>query len=67
MADIFSKKKRSQIMATVSSKDTKSEVLVRKMLFSKGFRYQKNDKRYVGKPDIILPKYGAIIFIHGSH
>jgi DNA mismatch endonuclease (patch repair protein) len=63
--DIFSKSKRSEIMAKVSGKDTKPEILVRKFLFSKGFRYRKNVKELPGKPDIVLPKYKAIIFIHG--
>lgn len=65
MSDVFSKNKRSQIMAKISGKDTKPEILVRKFLFSKGFRYRKNDRRIAGKPDIVLPKYKTIIFIHG--
>jgi DNA mismatch endonuclease (patch repair protein) len=52
-------------MAKVSSKDTKPEIVVRKYLFSKGFRYRKNVKDLPGKPDIVLPKYKTIIFIHG--
>jgi DNA mismatch endonuclease (patch repair protein) len=52
-------------MSNISSKDTKIEVLVRKFLFSKGFRYRKNDRRYPGRPDIVLPKYNTVIFIHG--
>ncbi len=44
---------------------SKSEEIVRHFLFSKGFRYRKNDKRYAGKPDIVLPKYKTIIFING--
>lgn len=46
-------------------KDTKIEVEVRKYLFSKGYRFRKNDKRYPGKPDIVLPKYHVAIFVHG--
>ena len=65
MPDIFSRKKRSEIMSKISGKETKPEIIVRKFLFSKGFRYRKNDKRYPGKPDIVLPKYKTIIFIHG--
>jgi len=65
MADIFSKSKRSEIMSKISGKETKPEILVRKFLFSKGFRYRKNDKRLAGKPDIVLPKYKTTIFIHG--
>jgi DNA mismatch endonuclease (patch repair protein) len=63
--DIFSKSKRSDIMSKVSDKDTKPEILVRKYLFSKGFRYRKNVNDLSGKPDIVLPKYKTIIFIHG--
>lgn len=65
MSDIFSKKKRSKIMSSVSAKDTKPEKIVRKHLFAQGFRYLKNDKRYSGTPDIVLPKYDTIIFVHG--
>jgi DNA mismatch endonuclease, patch repair protein len=65
MSDVFTKNKRSQIMAKISGKDTKPEILVRKFLFSEGFRYRKNDNRIAGKPDIVLPKYKTIIFIHG--
>ncbi|MCK5598700.1 DNA mismatch endonuclease Vsr [bacterium] len=65
MSDIFSKKKRSQIMSKIGGKDTRIEKIVRSYLFSKGFRFRKNDKRYPGTPDIVLPKYNTIIFVHG--
>jgi len=65
MTDIFSKQKRSDIMSKILGKETKPEILVRKYLFSNGFRYRKNDKRYPGKPDMVLPKYKTVIFIHG--
>jgi len=65
LADIFSKKKRSEIMSNISGKETKPEILVRKFLFSKGFRFRKNDSRYLGEPDIVLPKYKTVVFIHG--
>jgi len=65
MADIFSKDKRSQIMSKISGKATKPEILVRKFLFAQGFRYRKNDKQLPGKPDIVLPKYKTVIFVHG--
>lgn len=65
MTDIYSKNKRSGIMSKISGKETKYEILVRKFLFEKGFRYRKNDKRLPGRPDIVLPKYKTIIFIHG--
>ena len=52
-------------MSKISSKDTKPEILVRKFLFSKGFRYRINVKTLPGKPDIVLPKYKTVIFING--
>lgn len=52
-------------MSKIHGKETKPEALVRKFLFSQGFRYRKNDKRYPGKPDIVLPKYKTVVFIHG--
>ena len=52
-------------MSRIKGKDTKIEIEVRKYLFSKGYRFRKNDKRYPGKPDIILPKYHVAIFVHG--
>ena len=63
--DIYSKQKRSEIMSTISGKETKPEIIVRKFLFSEGFRYRKNDKRYPGRPDIVLPKHKTAIFVHG--
>ncbi|AFU19888.1 very short patch repair endonuclease [Actinobacillus suis] len=65
MTDIFSPQKRSEIMSRVKSKNTKPEIIVRTFLFSMGFRYRKNDKRYAGVPDILLPKYKTAIFVHG--
>jgi len=65
MADVHSKETRSYNMSRIRSKDTKPELIVRKFLFSKGFRYRLNDKRLPGKPDIVLPKYKTVIFIHG--
>ena len=65
MSDIYSKSKRSEIMSHISSKETKPEILVRKFLFANGFRFRKNVKELPGKPDIVLPKYKTIIFIHG--
>lgn len=52
-------------MRRIKGKDTKIEVEVRSWLFSRGFRFRKNDKRYPGKPDIVLPKYKTVIFING--
>lgn len=52
-------------MSRIRGKDTQVEVKVRKYLFSKGFRYQKNVTDLPGKPDIVLPKYKTVVFIHG--
>lgn len=52
-------------MSRIHGKDTDPELRVRSWLFSHGFRYRKNDKRLPGKPDIVLPKYKTVIFVHG--
>lgn len=59
------KEARSYCMSRIRGKDTTPEVLVRRYLFSKGFRFRKNDRRYPGHPDIVLPKYKAAVFING--
>ena len=56
---------RSYNMTQIRSINTKPEVLVRKYLFMRGLRYRKNDKRYPGKPDIVMPKYRTIVFVNG--
>ena len=65
MSDIFPRAKRSVIMSKISGKETKPEVMVRKYLFAKGFRYRKNVKDLPGKPDIVLSKYKTVIFVNG--
>lgn len=65
MSDVFSKEKRSEVMSKIKGKDTEMEVKVRSYLFKQGYRFRKNDKRYPGKPDILLPKYKTAIFING--
>ena len=65
MTDVHSPATRSYNMSRISGKNTKPEELVRKYLFSKGFRYRKNDKRLPGKPDIVLPKYKTCVFVNG--
>jgi DNA mismatch endonuclease, patch repair protein len=56
---------RSYNMSQIKGKNTKPEMLVRKFLFSKGFRYRVHVKTLPGKPDIVLPKYKTVIFVHG--
>ena len=65
MADVHDKKTRSYNMSRIKGKNTKPEEIVRSYLFANGFRYRKNDKRYPGTPDIVLPKYKTVIFVHG--
>ncbi|WP_459935417.1 very short patch repair endonuclease [Fundidesulfovibrio butyratiphilus] len=63
--DIFTKEKRSEIMRKVKSKDTGPEKKVRSMLHSLGYRFRLHRKDLPGTPDIVLPKYKTIIFVHG--
>jgi DNA mismatch endonuclease (patch repair protein) len=65
VADVHTPEQRSYNMSRIRGKDTKPEELVRKYLFSQGFRYRKNDVRLPGKPDIVLPKYKTVIFVNG--
>lgn len=65
MADVHTPEQRSYNMSRIRNKNTKPEELVRRHLFSKGFRYRKNDSRLPGKPDIVLPKYKTVIFVNG--
>lgn len=63
--DVDSKEVRSYNMSQIKGQNTKPEEIVRKYLFAKGFRYRKNDRRLPDTPDIVLPKYKAIIFVNG--
>ena len=63
--DLWDKKKRSAVMAKIRSKDTKPELIVRRYLWSRGYRYRKNVRGLPGTPDIVLRKYGVVIFVHG--
>ena len=53
------------MMSGIRSKDTKPELLIRKGLHVRGFRFRLHDKHLPGKPDLVLPKYSAVIFVHG--
>lgn len=65
MADIVSPEKRSQMMAAIRGQNTKPEIAIRKLLFAKGYRFRLHRKDLPGKPDIVLPKYKALIFVQG--
>ena len=65
MSDVHNKAQRSYNMSRIRSVDTKPEMLVRKFLHAQGFRYTLHDKKLPGRPDIVLPKYKTLVFIHG--
>lgn len=65
MTDVLTDVQRHNCMSRVRSKDTKPETLLRNALWHLGFRYHVNDKRLPGKPDIVLPKYRTVVFVHG--
>ena len=63
--DKLTREQRHRCMASIRGKDTKPEMLVRKFLFSRGFRYRLNHPRLPGHPDIVLRKYRTVIFVNG--
>ena len=65
MPDVFSVDKRKQIMRKIHTKNTTPELKLRSLLHRNGFRYSLNRKDLPGKPDIVLPKYKKVIFVHG--
>jgi DNA mismatch endonuclease (patch repair protein) len=65
VTDIVDKKTRSRMMAGIRAKDTKPEMALRRLLHARGFRYKLHDKKVPGRPDLVFPKYKAVIFVHG--
>lgn len=65
MADRITPKQRSRTMSKVKNKDTGIEIRIRSELHKKGFRFRKNVSNLPGTPDIVLPKYKTVIFVHG--
>lgn len=65
MSDTLTNEQRHHCMSQIRSKNTKPEVLVRKELFRRGYRYRINVSKLPGKPDIVLPKYKTVIFVNG--
>lgn len=65
MADVVPPEVRSRMMAGIRGKNTRPELAIRKGLFAKGFRYRLHDSRLPGKPDLVLPRYNAVIFVNG--
>lgn len=65
MADTHSPEVRSYNMSRIRSKNTRPEIIVRKFLFSHGFRYRLHNTKLPGKPDLVLKKLRAVVFVHG--
>ena len=65
MVDVVSSKVRSRMMAGIGGKDTKPELALRKGLFALGLRYRLHDRKLPGRPDIVLPRWNAVVFVHG--
>jgi DNA mismatch endonuclease (patch repair protein) len=65
MADVFTAKKRSDIMSKIGGKDTAPELRVRRLLHAMGYRYRLHRVDLPGKPDIVLPRHRKIVLIHG--
>lgn len=65
MADVHDARTRSRNMAAIRGKDTKPELIVRKGLFAQGFRYRLHDPKLPGKPDLVFPRYKAVVQING--
>ena len=65
MVDVVDLATRSRMMAGIKGKNTKPEKLVRSLLHRQGFRFRLNVRELPGKPDIVLPRYHAVIFVNG--
>lgn len=65
MGDVLNPEQRHKCMASIKSKDTKPELIVRKFIFANGLRYRLHDCKLPGKPDLVLAKYRAVVFIDG--
>lgn len=64
--DVLTKEQRKKNMQHIKAKDTKIEIILRKALWRKGYRYRKNYSKLLGKPDIVMPKYKIVIFCDGE-
>ena len=65
MADTLSPQERSRLMSRIRGKNTKPELLVRSLLHSMGYRFRLHRRDLPGNPDIVLPRHGVCIFVHG--
>jgi DNA mismatch endonuclease, patch repair protein len=65
MADSLTSERRSWNMSRIRGRDTAPEVRLRSLLHRAGYRFRLHDRKLPGRPDIVLPKYRAMIFVHG--
>ncbi|WP_187430931.1 Very short patch repair protein [Roseobacter fucihabitans] len=65
MADVHDQATRSRNMAAIRGADTKPEMIIRRGLHARGFRFRLHDRKLPGRPDLVLPKYGAVILVNG--
>jgi DNA mismatch endonuclease, patch repair protein len=65
MADIVPKAVRSRMMSNIKGINTKPEILIRKELFARGYRFRLHGLSLPGKPDLVFPKFRAVVFVHG--
>ncbi len=65
--DVCDKETRSYIMSQIKGKNSIIELIVRRFLFKNGFRYRIHDKKIIGKPDIVIPKYKVIVDVRGCY
>jgi DNA mismatch endonuclease, patch repair protein len=65
MVDIVSAETRSRMMSGIRGKDTRAEIAIRKQLFALGYRYRLHARGLPGSPDLVFPKYKAVVFVHG--
>lgn len=66
MADVVDQATRSRMMAGIQGRNTKPEVVLRKALHARGLRYRLHYKGLPGRPDLVFPKFRAVVFVHGS-
>lgn len=67
MPDIVDKETRSRMMRNIRAKDSRPELIVRRYLHGQGFRFRLHNKNLPGNPDIVLPKHGAVVLVHGCY
>lgn len=65
MADVLTAEQRRLNMSRIGGKDTKPEMLIRRGLHARGLRYRLHDRKLPGRPDLVFPRYGAVVFVHG--